>query len=45
MFKKVILVLVLAGCCMLLVSCQTVSGIGKDITWSAEATADLLEGE
>ena len=45
MVRKILLVVALIVATFLLTSCQTVSGLGRDITWSAETTADLLEGE
>ena len=45
MFKKVLLVAALVILSFSLISCQTVQGLGGDITWTGEATADLLEGE
>jgi len=45
MIRKILLVVVLIAAVFWLASCQTVSGVGKDITWTAEATAGLLEGK
>jgi predicted small secreted protein len=45
MFKKVLLIILLAILCVSLMSCQTVSGLGGDIKWTANATSDLLEGK
>ncbi|MHC4114934.1 MAG: entericidin A/B family lipoprotein [Planctomycetota bacterium] len=45
MIKKVFLMLVLAVLIFSLAGCQTMAGFGEDITWTAETTADLLEGE
>ncbi len=44
MLKKLLLVLLLAVLTVSLISCQTVSGIGGDIQWTAQATSDLIEG-
>jgi predicted small secreted protein len=44
MFKKLLLVLLLAVLSVSLIGCQTVSGFGGDIQWTAQATSDLLEG-
>jgi predicted small secreted protein len=45
MIRKILLVVVLIAAVFWLASCQTVSGLGKDITWTAESTAGLLEGQ
>lgn len=45
MVKKIVLLVMLTILSLSLMSCQTVSGLGGDIKWTAEATADLLEGE
>ena len=44
MTKKILLSISLFILMLVLVGCQTVSGIGGDIKWTAEATADLIEG-
>jgi predicted small secreted protein len=44
MIKKLLLVLLLVVLSASLMSCQTVSGLGGDIKWTADATSDLLEG-
>jgi predicted small secreted protein len=44
MLKNLLLVLLLAVLSVSLMSCQTVSGLGGDIQWTAQATSDLLEG-
>ena len=44
MIKKAFLFAILVALCLWLASCQTVAGVGGDIKWSAEATADMLEG-
>lgn len=44
MLKKLLLILLLAVLSVSLISCQTVSGIGGDIKWTADATSNLLEG-
>jgi len=44
MVKRVLLAVALLAVVFWLASCQTVSGIGKDITWTAESTAGVLEG-
>ena len=45
MVKKALLVVVLIVAVFSLVSCQTVSGFGGDVKWTAEKTAEILEGE
>jgi predicted small secreted protein len=45
MVRKVLLAFVLIFAVFWLASCQTVAGIGKDITWTADATAGVLEGK
>ena len=44
MLKKVILAVLLAAMLLLMAGCQTVAGVGRDITWSAEATSNFIEG-
>ena len=44
MVKKVLLVVALIVVMFSLMSCQTVQGLGGDITWTGEKTAELLEG-
>jgi len=43
MAKKILLVAVLFLMTFLLVGCQTVQGLGRDITWTGEAVAEVLE--
>ena len=43
MVKKIILGLALFILVFSLASCQTVQGIGHDITWMGQAGADVLE--
>jgi len=43
MIKKVLLAAVLFVLCFTLIGCQTVAGLGGDIKWTAESTAELLE--
>lgn len=45
MVKKVLLIIVLIVLFLSSVACQTVAGVGGDIKWSAEKTAEVLEGE
>jgi len=43
MVKRIILGLVLILLVFSLASCQTVQGIGSDITWMGKAGAEILE--
>jgi len=45
MAKKMLLVVALVVMSILVVGCQTVAGLGGDIKWTAEATADLMENQ
>jgi predicted small secreted protein len=45
MIRKMFLMVVLAVLIFSLAGCQTIAGLGEDITWTAEAAADMLEGE
>lgn len=45
MAKKLALLVILVVISLSLIGCQTIAGLGGDIKWSAEATADMLEGE
>jgi predicted small secreted protein len=45
MLKNFIIALILGLIVLWSVGCQTVAGFGGDIKWTAEATADLLNGE
>lgn len=44
MLKKLLLFALLAGLTISLIGCQTVQGIGGDIQWMGEATAEAMEG-
>ena len=44
MLKKFLLIILLVILVVSLTGCQTVSGMGGDIQWTAQATSDLLEG-
>ncbi len=45
MLKKICLLMLLCALFAVIVSgCQTVSGVGGDIKWTADSTANLLEG-
>jgi predicted small secreted protein len=43
MIRKVLLVLLLFVVMSSFISCQTVQGLGEDIKWTSEKTAELLE--
>jgi len=43
MIRKVLLVLLLLCVITSFFGCQTVQGIGEDIKWTGEKTAELLE--
>jgi predicted small secreted protein len=43
MVRKVLLIIALIIAVFAGVSCQTVQGIGNDITWLGEAGAEILE--
>ncbi len=43
MARKVILIVALLLMTFSFVGCQTVQGLGRDITWTGEAVADMLE--
>ena len=45
MAKKILLLAILIALGLYLAGCQTVAGLGGDIKWTAEATADLIEGQ
>ncbi|MHC4394522.1 MAG: hypothetical protein ACYS1A_02590 [Planctomycetota bacterium] len=45
MIRKILLVLALIVVISSFVGCQTVQGLGGDITWTGEKTAELLEGQ
>ncbi len=45
MVKKVLLGLALIVVVFSLMGCQTVQGLGGDIQWTGEKTAEMLEGE
>ena len=44
MIKRMFLVVALIAVILSFVGCQTVQGIGGDIKWIGESTAELLEG-
>jgi predicted small secreted protein len=44
MIKKLVLVFLLIVVSLSLISCQTVQGLGGDIQWTGEKTAEVMEG-
>jgi predicted small secreted protein len=44
MVKKILLAVALTIVTFSFISCQTVQGLGRDITWTGEAGANLLGG-
>ncbi len=44
MIKKTFLITLLIVTALMLFGCQTVQGIGGDIQWIGEKSAELLEG-
>lgn len=45
MVKKILLIAALCILVFALASCQTVQGLGRDITWTGEAVGGVLEGK
>ena len=43
MVRKVLLAVFLIVAMFSLLGCQTVQGFGRDVTWTAEKSAELLE--
>jgi predicted small secreted protein len=43
MVRKALLIIALIIAVFTIVSCQTVQGIGNDITWIGKAGADMME--
>ncbi len=43
MLKKAVLLFILILLSIYLASCQTVEGLGKDITWIGQSSAEVLE--
>ncbi|MCP4257875.1 MAG: Entericidin EcnA/B family protein [Planctomycetes bacterium] len=43
MVRKVLLIITLIIAVFTVISCQTVQGIGNDITWMGQAGAEILE--
>jgi predicted small secreted protein len=44
MFRKLLLIILLAFLLLLLTNCQTVQGIGGDIKWTGQKSAEVIEG-
>jgi predicted small secreted protein len=44
MIKKVLLLILLLVLGFSLLGCQTVQGVGGDIKWTGEKSAEILEG-
>lgn len=45
MVRKVLLIAALVILMLLPMSCQTVQGFGRDVTWTGEKSAQILEGD
>ena len=45
MIRKILVLVILAILTISLVGCQTVAGLGGDIQWAAESTADAISGD
>ncbi|MGD9110417.1 MAG: hypothetical protein PVG93_05710 [Phycisphaerales bacterium] len=45
MIRKLILVFLLIVSSLTLISCQTVQGLGGDIQWTGEKTAEMMGGD
>jgi predicted small secreted protein len=45
MAKRILLVVALIVVILSLAGCQTVQGLGKDITWTGEAVAGAIDGK
>jgi predicted small secreted protein len=44
MARKILLILALLVMVVSLVGCQTVQGVGRDITWTGEACGEVVDG-
>lgn len=44
MIKKILLVVLLALFLLILSNCQTVQGVGRDIQWTGQKGAEVLDG-
>jgi predicted small secreted protein len=44
MFRKLLLIILLAILLLALTGCQTVQGVGGDIKWTGQKSAEVLEG-
>jgi len=42
--KKILIAVALAVLTLSLAGCQTVQGLGRDITWTGQASQEALEG-
>jgi predicted small secreted protein len=45
MIKKILLIIVLIVMAFSIIGCQTVQGVGGDIKWTGQKTAEILEGK
>jgi len=45
MLKKLLLVITLLILTLVLTSCNTVQGLGKDIEWTGQKGAEILSGQ
>jgi len=45
MIRKLVIVLAVVGLLVSLAGCQATAGLGRDITWTAEAAAYWLESQ
>jgi predicted small secreted protein len=44
MIKKILLIIVLFTALFVVSGCQTVQGLGRDITWTGRAVGDAIDG-
>jgi len=45
MIKKLLLIIVLIVMAISIIGCQTVQGVGGDIKWTGQKSAEILEGK
>ena len=45
MIKKLLLIIVLIAMAISIIGCQTVQGVGGDIKWTGQKSAEILEGK
>jgi predicted small secreted protein len=45
MIKKLLLIIVLIAMAFSIIGCQTVQGVGGDIKWTGQKSAEILEGK